>query len=354
MQYLIWTIKSKTPFLTLLVSLYINMGLAQSINRAKVDSLMDVMADKAMLSIALSQNGELIYSRAIGYSDADTTHKVHATINTRYRIGSISKVFTSVIIFQMIEEGKIQLFNPLSEYFPDLPNAKKITIGNLLNHSSGLHNFTDDSSYTSMQNKKATKAEMLSKFKEQVPDFEPNSKHQYSNTNFILLGYIAEILDNKPYAEIVQQRICRTIGLKNTYYGGKINTKNQEAQSYTWQGRWVPVTETDMSIPGGAGALVSNPSDLNFFMTALFNGKLVNDNSLRDMITIKDGYGMDLVQYTFDGKTGYGHNGGIDGFKSQAVYYPQEKLAVSYTANGVNTSISKMIVGILNIYFNNK
>lgn len=315
---------------------------------------MDILAvnSKAMVSIALSQNGKLVYRRAIGYSAIDSNRKITATPDTRYRIGSITKVFTSVMIFQLIEEGKLKLGTTLATYFPGLPNADKITLAHMLNHSSGLHNFTDDSTYADLLRKKITEEQMVSKFKNAKSDFEPGSKNAYSNTNFILLGYIIEKVDHKPYAVALNDRIVTKIHLQNTYYGGKINTTSQEAQSYNWQGRWVPDTETDMSIPGGAGAIVSTPTELVKFMTALFTGRLLRDSSLQHMITIKGGYGMDLVAYTFNNKTGYGHNGGIDGFQSQIVYYPQEGLATAYTANGVNTSMTKLMRGVLSIYFN--
>lgn len=347
-------IKYKFTFLVIVAALINYSCLAQTFNRAKMDSLMDILAvnSKTMLSIALSQNGKLVYRRAIGYSAIDSNHKMIATPNTRYRIGSITKVFTSVMIFQLIEEGKLKLGTTLATYYPMLPNADKITLAHMLNHSSGLHNFTDDSTYASMLSKKVTQEEMLGKFKAAKSDFEPGSKNAYSNTNFILLGYIIEKVDHKPYDVALTDRIVNKIHLRNTYYGGKINTMRQEAQSYNWQGGWVPDTETDMSIPGGAGAIVSTPTELLKFMTALFTGKLLRDSSLQHMITIKGGYGMDLVAHTFDNETGYGHNGGIDGFQSQLVYYPQEGLATAYTANGVNTSMNKLMRGVLSIYFN--
>ena len=327
---------------------------AQIFNKAKMDSLIDIIAakNKAMLSIALSYEGKVVYSKAIGYSEISTANKTPSTTLTQYRIGSITKIFTSVMIFQLIEEGKLNLSTKLAAYFPKLPNAERITIANLLSHSSGLHNFTNDSSYSAMLNQKVSRAAMLSKFLTQKPDFIPGEKHKYSNTNFILLGYILENIDHKTYAEALKDRILKKIGLKQTYHGGKINPAHGEALSYKWENGWLPDTETDMSIPGGAGALVSTPTDLVKFMTELFNGKLISKNSLKYMTTMEGGYGMDLVSYAFDTKIGYGHDGGIDGFQSQAVYYPQEKLATAFTANGVNVSLNKVMAGVLSIYFN--
>jgi len=323
-------------------------------NKAKMDSLFEVLQtnNKAMMSIAISKNGQLIYSKAIGYSEIGATQKTPANPKTRYRVGSITKIFTGAMIFQLIEEGKLKLTTSLADYFPTVPNADKITIGQMLNHSSGIFNFTNDSTYTSKLSRKTTQAEMLASFKAAKPVFEPGTKHQYSNTNFILLGFIIEKLDKKPYAAALKSRITDKTGLKDTYYGGKINPSANEAMSYNWQGSWQPDTETDMSIPGGAGAIVSTATDLTSFMNALFAGKLVKETSLNTMKTITGGYGMPLFSFPFYERTTYGHNGGIDGFRSQTAYFPKDKVAFAYLANGVNTNLNDVAIGFLSILFN--
>ncbi len=345
---------SRFIILFILTIIFVQNSRAQTFDKVKMDSLITIIAskNKAMLSIALSQNGKIVYNRAIGYREINNHYETPTTTHTRYRIGSVTKIFTSVMIFQLLEERKLKLATPLSRYFPNLPNADKITIANLLNHSSGLYNFTNDSSYAATLSQKVTEAAMLKKFALQKSDFQPGMKHQYSNTNYILLGYIVERLDHKSYSQALKDRIVNRIGLRQTYYGEKINVNSGEAYSYKWQNSWIADTETDMSIPAGAGALVSTPVDLTRFMTALFKGRLINKISLKQMTTIKGGYGMDLVSFNFQDEKGYGHNGGIDGFESQVVYYPQLNLATAYTANGVNTSLNKMMEGVLSIYLN--
>lgn len=338
--------------LLLLVLSFITLpGFAQTFNKAKMDSLFSALSanNKAMLSIAITKNGEPVYSSAIGYSWYGSKN-VAANVNTKYRIGSITKIFTAVMVYQLIEENKLELSTPLAKYYPQLPNAGKITMANLLNHSSGLHNVTD-STYSTWLNQKQTPEQLIARFSNKA-EFEPGSKHSYSNSNFILLGYIIEKLDKRPYAASLKQRIVSKVNLTSTYCGGKINAANNEAYSYNWQGSWQPDTETDMSIPGGAGVLVSTSTDLVKFMHALFTGKLVSNKSLTQMKTIHDGYGMNFFPYNFYGQTGYGHNGGIDGFQSQAVYYPADNVAVSYLANGVNYSLNTMMIGVLSILHN--
>ncbi len=347
-------LKITTSLLLLLASTSISYAQeSATINKGKLDSIIEVIGakDKAMLSIALMQDGKQVYSKSVGYADLSTSNKIPATADTKYRIGSISKVFTGTMIFQLIEEGKLSLTTPLSSFFPGVTNAEKITIANLLDHSSGLFNFTSDPDYTKKINTKVTQTEQLAQF-QHTASFEPGTKHQYSNTNFVLLGFIIEKLDKTSYASSVKKRITSKLGLKNTYYGTKINTANKEANSYKWAGKWIADTETDMSIPGGAGAMVSTPGDLVTFFHALFNGKLISLASLEKMKTIKEGYGMAMFISPFYDKKAYGHNGGIDGFQSNALYFPEEKLALAYVSNGVNMAMNDVSIAALSVAFN--
>ena len=213
-----------------------------------------------MISIALSEKGKKVYARAIGY--ADLSRQQRADTLTQYHIGSITKMFTATMIFQLIEEGKLGLDTRLDHFFPSLPNSKQITIGLLLNHRSGLYNFTDDSLYERYQQLTKTKQQMLDLFASQTPEFEPDTKSSYSNTNYVLLGYILEVLTGKSYAENLQQRICTKIGLMHTVVAQSGRRSATEADSYTWAQQWKRAIETDMSIPGGAGAIIATPSDL--------------------------------------------------------------------------------------------
>jgi D-alanyl-D-alanine carboxypeptidase len=346
-------IKKLLPVLALFIAFNLAAP-AQTLNKAKLDSFFVALNthNRSMGSIAISANGTLVYQNAIGYAAYNDQAKIPAGINTRYRIGSISKMFTAAMIFQLMQEGKLNLDKHLATWYPQLPNADKITIGDMLDHHSGLHNFTNDSLYTTYMGKPMTEAAMTAIFAQEKPDFEPGAKGQYSNTNFVLLGYIIEKITRKPYAEELKQRINVPIGLANTYYGGKTNAGNNEAYSYQFSGQWTQMPETDMSIPGGAGAIVSTPADLVKFIEALFGGKLISAASLEQMKTMKDNFGMAMFVIPFYDRQGYGHNGGIDGFTSVLTYFPADKLAVAYTSNGAQTPVNDVLIGALSIYYN--
>jgi D-alanyl-D-alanine carboxypeptidase len=346
--------KSKIFTAILLSALTLASALAQNLNTPKLDSLFNILAEKnkSMGSLAISKNGKTIYNKAIGYSLISQNGNKTATSSTKYRVGSISKTFTATIIFQLIEEGKLKLETSLDKYFPSLPNASKITVGNLLNHRSGLHNFTDDPDYLTWMTSPKTHDEMLAVISKYKVDFQPDEKFSYSNSNYVVLGYIIEKIEGKPYSEVLKKRITSRIGLKNTYYGGKTDIKNNECYSYKWDKDWVLQPETDMSIPGGAGSIVSTPEDLTKFIEALFTLKLVSEKSLTQMKTMRDGYGMGMFQIPFYTKKGYGHNGGIDGFASTLSYFPEDSLAVSFCTNGLVYPMNDILIGVLSIYFN--
>jgi D-alanyl-D-alanine carboxypeptidase len=347
---------SKKILLLLAIAIGLNFTVkAQSINSAKLDSLLDVLAanNKSMGSLAISQNGEILYQRSIGNAVVDSPMTVPASAKTKYHIGSISKMFTGVMVFQLIEEGKLTLETTLDKFYPQVPNAAKITIGMMLSHHSGLHNFTNDPTYMTYMLAPQTHEQMLTRITAMKADFDPGAKGAYSNTNFVLLSYIIEKITKTSYPELVKQRVVSKIGLKDTYYGGKVNTANNEALSYISSIKWNKFVETDMSIPSGAGSMVSTPADLDKFIEALFAGKLVKPASLEQMKTMKDGYGMAMFLTSYNDKQSYGHGGAIDAFRAQLAYFPAEKIAVSYTSNGGSYGIDKIFKGVIDIVLNN-
>jgi CubicO group peptidase (beta-lactamase class C family) len=344
---------ARLPLLAALLGAATLTTQAQSLNTAKLDSLLTSLAanNKMMGSLAVSRAGQVVYSHAFGY--AQLSPKTPATPATRYRMGSISKMFTATMIFQLIDEKKLTLDTKLATFFPQLPNAKTITIEQLLSHRSGLHSLTDDAAYGTYMTQPKTQAELLALMAATKSDFEPGAKLTYSNSGYIVLGYIVEKLGKQPYAQALQKRVVAKAGLKNTYYGGKIDPAKQEALSYKpGPGGWVPDTETDMSIPGGAGSVVSTPADLDHFLEALFGGQLVSAASLGEMKTVRDTFGRGLMMLPFYGKPGYGHGGIIDGFQSMASYFPDDKLAVTLSTNAHSYPVNDAMGDILRICYN--
>eukprot|EP01133_Synstelium_polycarpum_P021791 gene21791-26173_t len=337
----------KKIFTAIGFALSLSFSYAQTVDKPKLDAYFKALEDhnKFMGSVAISQDGKLLYTKAIGYADVESNTK--ANENTKYRIGSISKTFTTVLVFKAVETGKLKLEQTINTYFPAVKNSDKITVAQLLGHRSGIHNFTDNKDYLQWNTVKKSEKELIELIAKGGSDFEPDSKAAYSNSNFVLLTFILQKVYKKDYAAILKEQIIEPLGLKSTFFGGKINLKNNESNSYSFSGSWKKETETDMSIPLGAGGVVSTPADLTRFAEALFEGRLLSAKSLEQMETIKNGYGMGLFKIPFYDQTGFGHTGGIDGFSSVYVDYPSDKIAVALTSNGSAYENNKILITLL-------
>lgn len=335
-----------------MIGFTIQKGFTQTFDKTKLDNYFNALEanNKFMGSVAISQNGEILYTKQIGYSDIE--NKIKPNDNTKYRIGSISKTFTTVLVFKAIGEGKLKLTEKIDTYFPTIKNANKITISDLLYHRSGIHNFTADEDYSKWNTEKKSEAEIIEIISKGGSDFEPDTKAEYSNSNFVLLSFILQHTYKKDYAQLLNEQIVKPIGLKNTYLGKKINIKNNECYSYSFKGKSIKEAETDMSIPMGAGAIVSTPSDLTKFTEALFNGKLVSPEDLDLMETLKDNYGMGLFKVPFYDKFGYGHNGGIDGFSSVMYHFADNDVSIAITSNDTNFDNNQISIALLSSVYN--
>ncbi len=330
---------------------------AQALDKAKLDQFFERLAEKnkAMGSLTIAKDGKVLYTRAIGYSQINGAEKKPLTAANRFRIGSITKMFTAAMILQLVEEGKLKLTDTLDKFLPQVPNAKKITIVQILWHRSGIPNVRrEQNSQGNVNTIPVTKDEMLALIVKTTPDFVPGEKHSYSNSGYQLLGLILEKVTGKPYREALRTRITSKIGLANTYLAtGNIDVSKNEALTYMNFGDgWKPVPETHPSILFSAGAIVSTPNDLAKFIQALFDGKIVSKESLASMKTIRDGEGSGMEPFTFAGKTFYGHTGGADNYGAWLAYLPEEKLAVVYTTNAKVYPVKDIVSGVVDIYYN--
>lgn len=325
---------------------------ALAFDKAKLDKYIESLDthDKAMFSVAVVQNGQPIYQKSIGYVDIET--KQAANKSTQYRIGSITKVFTSTMIFQLIDEGKLALDTKLATFYPQIKNAELISMSMLLNHRSGIHNFTDTPDYEQYMTKAKTKAEMVSLIGSLDSDFTPDSAASYSNSGYVLLGFIIEDITNDSYENQLHKRITAKVNLNRTTFGGPVKPSDNQAHSYKHAtSEWVAHSETDMSIPYGAGAIISTSTEVGIFIENLMTGKLTSANSLAKMKELNQGYGRGLFAFPFHERIAYGHTGGIDGFTSHTGYIGDDEVVFTLTSNGMNMSMNDISIAILSIYY---
>jgi CubicO group peptidase (beta-lactamase class C family) len=329
------------------------LGHAQTLDTGKLDQLLArlVEKNKGMGSLTLARDGKVLYGRAFGYSYVSETEKRPATTATKYRIGSITKTYTAVMVFQLVEEGKLKLSDTLDRFFPQIPNAKTITIAHILGHRSGIADLAPDGSW-GMQRR--TQDEVVARIAQGQPHFEPDARHEYSNAAYNLLGPIVEKVGGQPYQDALKARITSRIGLQDTYYlsSGSTDAGKNESVSYRYLDGWKEAAEVDFSVTGAAGSIVATPTDMTKFIQAVFDLKLVSAASLKQMTTMRDGEGMGMEPFSSAGKTGYGHTGGSSSAGAWLAYYPEEKLALAYTTNMKIYPVPNIVSGVLDIYWN--
>lgn len=326
---------------------------AQTFQQDKLDSLMARLDrhQKFMGSVALYKGDTLLYQQAIGY--VDTVGGKRSNIHTKYRIGSITKTFTAVLLMKAVESGKLSLEDKLSKWFPIVQKSDSITIRMMMGHRSGIMNFTDDPSYLSWNTKGHTSEQILEKIVKGGSRFSPGTSFEYSNSGYYLLGLILEKINGRSYESLLRKQILEPCKLSETFYGKKIDPVNNEARSFLFTGRWLTSPETDPSVPFSAGSIVSTPADICKFAKCLFEGKLLKPSSVESMKTFVDHAGLGLFEFPYNEKRASGHTGGIDGFSSVFGYFPDGKVRFALFSNGTSISNNDISVALLNAAYGN-
>jgi CubicO group peptidase (beta-lactamase class C family) len=348
--------KLKAIFLIILV-LTSSHTFSQNLDTNKLDEFFNSLQkrNEAMGSIAISKNGKLIYSKAIGYKTIEGEKKTDSNTDTHYKIWSITKTYTAVMIFQLIEEGRLSLETTLNTFYPQIPYAEKITIKHMLSHRSGIFDYVNDTNeeidLRGIQSKNVV-ADIIAKLK---PNFMPNEDFRYSNSNYLLLGYIIETIDSSTFEVSLSKRISSKINLKNTYFGtNTISKLSNVAQTYEFDNLWKPVTgeaNYNNHLATADGGIVTTMEDMAFFIDALFNDKLISKQSLNKMLEGEDFYRLGLMKTQFYNYKGYGHTGGWLS-ESSLFYYPEDNLAISYATNGIVIRKEDILGNVLKIYHN--
>ena len=312
-----------------------------------IDNLMRSLAENKAFSgsVLLQKEGKTSYK-----GEFNTV----GTPSDKYRVGAITEVFTAIIIFQLIEEGKLTLETTLDQYYPTIKNADKITITQLLGHLSGIYNYAEWDDYYTSKHKKFTKKEMINLIVQGKPEFKPGQDRSYNNANYVLLGYIIEDITQATYAENVAIRIANKLGLQNTYCETDEKEYPKRNASYLYNGAtWTKEADSHPSFTFSAGAIVSTTADLSKLIEALLTGRLIAEKSLAQMKkTNQKGIGYGLLKMPIFDQIGYGHFGNIDEFQSFIGYFPTEGLSIAVLSNASNVKLNDVILGIASKYFN--
>jgi CubicO group peptidase (beta-lactamase class C family) len=280
-----------------------------------------------MGSVAVAQGGKILFEKGYGYANLEWD--IPNSPTTKFPIASMTKQFTAACILLLEERGKLNVNDPIKKYMPDAPPAwDKVTIYNLLTHTSGIPNSFHGLGFREPK----TPEQLVGYFRDAPLQFEPGTAAKYSNAGYFLLGYLIEKISGQSYQDFVQENIFKPLGMNDSGYDPNSALLPRRASGYllTPSGA-VNAFYLDMSLPYSAGGLYSTVEDLLKWERALFDAKLLSAASLKKMITpfMYDYYACGLVVSKIGGRTVIEHAGdGIPGFTSDMVFYPDDKLTV--------------------------
>jgi CubicO group peptidase (beta-lactamase class C family)/ketosteroid isomerase-like protein len=287
-----------------------------------------------MGTVLVAKNNNIILNR--GYGSADLEWKIPNSPTTKFRIGSITKQFTAASILLLEERGRLKLSDPVSKYIPDVPASwRDITIFQLLTHTSGIVSITTLPPDELALWKSATPVELIARLRDKPLEFAPGSQAKYSNSGYILLGYIVEKVSGEAYASFLQHNIFGPPDMKDSGVDSNPDIVPRRAVGYRVNGQDLKHAEyIDMSIPFGAGDVYSTTEDLRRWEEGLFRGNILHPESLRKMTTpYKENFGLGVVVTNEDGHKLISHTGGIQGFVGDLRYYPDDRLTVIVLGN---------------------
>ncbi|ONI83592.1 serine hydrolase [Saccharothrix sp. ALI-22-I] len=300
---------------------------ASRIDREVVQRALDEMARTGAQGVQVRiTDGRRQFTARSGTALVDSPRPVPT--DGRFRVGSITKTFVSTVVLQLVGEGKVELDASVQRYLPGLlPDGDKITVRNLLQHTSGLYNYTDalplgPEGFETIRHKTWTPAELVALSTAKPLDFPPGTDWRYSNTNYVVAGMLIEKVTGRPYAVALTQRILRPLGLTSTSVPGtRTGIPGPHAHGYyRVGGQVVDVTELNPSVAYAAGELISTTADLDRFVDALLDGRLLRPAQQAELTAVlpySDGYGLGISRADLScGVTVWGHDGGIPGYIS--------------------------------------
>jgi CubicO group peptidase (beta-lactamase class C family) len=309
---------------------------------AKFDSLINgyALAGKFNGTVLVAKKGVVTYLKSAGYRDAGK--KIAHKFDDIYQIGSITKQFTAAVIMQLQNEGNLSVSDKLSKYFSGLPNGDKITIEHLLTHTSGMYNYTDDAELMKSDvTKHYSRDAMLAIFRNFKSDFEPGTKWNYSNTGYSMLGYIIEKVTGKPYERVVRERILQPLDMDQSgfdYTHLKAETKSKGYYAISGDTAMSAPT-VDSTIAYSAGALYSTVRDLYKWERAIYTDKILPAASWQKIFTpYKNNYGYGWSMGKAFGKDFQAHSGGIHGFSSFIMRFPEDEIVTIVLDNASGSS----------------
>ena len=311
--------------------------------RSDIDNIAQQVLTKTGVpsaSVAVVKNGEVVYLHA--YGSARLEPRLPARPEMRYSVGSISKQFTATAILMLAEEGKLSLDDPVARFLPDLTRAKEVTIRQLLSHTSGYQDYWPQDYVPPFMLQPITAEKILDLWAKKPLDFDPGTKWQYSNTNYVIAGVIAEKASGTPLLEFLQTRIFAPLKMESVANIDQNKLGDGDPTGYMRYalGPLHPAPKEGRGWLFAAGELAMATSDLAKWDIGMMNEALLKPASYKEMQTevrLKNGegtkYGLGLDVTMQGGHRVLEHTGEVSGFTSDNIVYPDDKIAVAVLTN---------------------
>lgn len=296
-------------------------------------------------AVLVAIDGQPVLRRGVGLADRE--RGVAVTPEMNFRVGSITKQFTSAAILQLQEAGKLSIDDPIGKYYRDAPPAwAKITLRHLLTHTSGIPSYTDIPGFFAREARLPHTPEELIKLTRDKPlQFEPGSRFAYDNSGYILLGYVVEKVSGERYADYVQKHLFGPLGMTGSGYDdtGRIIPGRAAGYDRGPGGTWRNATFLDMSVPYAAGSLYSTVDDLLKWDQALYAERLLKPQSLKTMFAdYGHHYGLGFFIDRKWGQDRIQHGGDINGFSASFQRYPAARVTAVALANLATPAAEKL------------
>jgi CubicO group peptidase (beta-lactamase class C family) len=293
------------------------------------------------LAVLVARDGKIVFQGGFGFADLD--QKSPVTVETKFRIGSISKQFTAAAVLRLADEGKLSLDDALEKWFPGFPRAGDITLHQLLTHTSGIHSYTSKPEFLARVSAPVSADDLIAFFRDDPPDFAPGERFLYNNSGYFLAGEIVAKVSGQPLDAFLRDAFFEPLGMRDTGIYVNANPPPGAARGYSVaEGKATPALDWDMSWAGGAGALYSTVGDLFRWNEALFGGKVLKPETLTKMTTLAKlppdadmTYGYGVVVGTLNRLRCVSHGGGLNGWSSDLLRLPDQRCTVVALANAL-------------------
>ncbi len=323
---------------------------------AKMEEILNLYTSQYKFNgtVLVAHKGKILLDKGYGWRSIKDSLKHDP--NSIFQIGSVTKQFTATVILKLQEKKKLKVTDQLSKYFPDYPKGDSITIHQLLSHTSGIFNYTNDAEFMNKEvTNPATREKMMARFKDKPLDFSPGTKWSYSNSGYMLLGYIIEDVAKMSWEKAVRKYIFNEAGMQQS---GFDFTHLQDPLKSTGYFRIKADGNTtapivDSSVSFAAGSIFSTTGDLYKWFLALQADKLIKASSKEQAFTpVKNKYGYGWGMDTLAGKRTIGHSGGIHGFVSNMVFIPEDSTVVILLSNFSTPHLSPITKSLFAVIYN--